>query len=194
MLLAIFAASLVWLPAVGLLSLLALPVAGIFRMAVLIQRGASVGFADFWTGMRRFAVPAMMLGLAATLVAVVLAANIVIGLSAGDILGGVFATLALYGLVGLAMYLLAAWPIVVDPVREELSLRSRLRLAFYVCVTRAGRMIGLTLVLGVVVAFSTVLFAALLTITIAYVALVASRYVLPAADRLEGRPTVPVVS
>jgi hypothetical protein len=41
--------------------------------------------------------------------------------------------------------------------------------------------------LGLIVAISTVGFAALLTISVSYVALVAARYVLPAADRLAAR-------
>jgi len=188
------AATLVWLPAIALAALLGLPVAGLFRMAALIQRGASVAFSDFWTGMRRFALPALALGVASTFAGVAFAANIAIGLTTGGIVGGAFAMLAVYAELGLAIYLLAAWPILVDPVRETEPVRARLRLAFYVAVTRTGRMLALTLVVIATLALSTVLFAALLTISIAFVALVATRYVLPAADRLENRATVPLAN
>jgi hypothetical protein len=188
----ILGATLVWLPSIALLTVLALPVAGMFRMAVLIQRGASVALADFWTGMRRFAVPALALGFASTFAAIVFTSNIAIGIATPGIAGGIFAMFAAYADIGLAMYLLAAWPILVDPVRETEPISRRLRVAFYVVVTRAGRMLALTLVVGLLVAVSTILFAALFTITLAYISLVATHYVLPAADRLEGRATVPL--
>jgi hypothetical protein len=50
-------------------------------------------------------------------------------------------------------------------------------------------MFALTAVIVAVLAISTVFFAALFSISVAYVSLVATRYVLPAADRLEGRAT-----
>jgi hypothetical protein len=194
LLLLILAATLQFLPALLLIAVLALPVAGMFRMAALLTRGAPMGFADFITGMRRFAAPALTLGILSTAVGLVLTANIAFGLSEGSIIGGIFAVLALYAELALALYLVAAWPILVDPVRETMSFRDRLRLAFYVVATRVVRMLGLTLVILVILIVSTVLFAALVTISVAYISLVATRYVLPAADRLEGRPTVPMAS
>lgn len=189
-LLGVMAAALTWLPAILLLVVLALPVAGIFRMAALLTRGAPVGFGDFITGVRRFAIPALALGLASLVVGAILTANIGLGLAQGTIVGGVFAVLALYADVALAIYLVAAWPILVDPVHETMTVRGRLRLAFLVLATRSGRMLGLTLVILAIAIVSTVLFAALVTISIAYISLVAAHYVLPAADRIEGRPTL----
>ena len=191
LLLVIAAATLAWLPAILLICLLALPAAGIYRMAALVTRGAPISFGDFLTGMRRFAGPALTLGVASMVVGLVLTANIGLGLAQGTLAGGVFAVLALYADLGLAIYLVAAWPIIVDPVRETMSLRGRLRLAFYVVASRFGRLLGLTLVVLVILLVSTVLFAALVTISVAYVSLVGTRYVLPAADRFEGRPTLP---
>jgi hypothetical protein len=190
LLIVVVLSALAWLPAIALVALLAVPVAGIYRMAALTTRGASVGFGDFVTGMRRFALPALTLGAASTFVGAAFTINIGLGLSRGDILGGVFAVLALYADVALAMYLVVAWPILVDPVREAMTFREHLRLAFLVAVTRIGRLLGLTLVILLILLVSAVLFAALVTISVAYVSLVASRYVLPAADRFEGRPTV----
>ena len=45
------------------------------------------------------------------------------------------------------------------------------------------RMLGLTLVILAILIVSTVLFAALVTISVAYISLVATHFVLPAADR-----------
>ena len=192
LLLAIAAATLAWLPAILLTSLLALPAAGLYRMAALITRGAPVGFRDFITGMRRFAGPALLLGIASVVVGAVFTANIGLGMAQGTLAGGVFAVLALYADLALAIYLVAAWPIVVDPVRETMSFRGRLQLAFYVVVSKFGRLLGLTLILLAILLVSAILFAALVTISIAYISLVGTRYVLPAADRLEGRPTMPL--
>jgi hypothetical protein len=163
-----------------------------FRMAALATREAAVGFSDFLAGMRQFGVPALALGVASTVVFAIFTANIALGLSQGSIAGGVFALLALYADVALATYLVTAWPILVDPLHETVTVRARLRLAFYVLVTRLGRMLGLTIVILAILTVSTILFAALLTISVAYVSLVGSRYVLPAADRFEGRATVPI--
>ena len=49
------------------------------------------------------------------------------------------------------------------------------------------RFMGLALVLGVILALSTVAFAVLMTVGISFTALVATRYVLAAADRFEAR-------
>src|SRR6266542_209552 len=142
-----------WLPFLVLLAVLAVPFAGIVRMAAGVARGAGTSFSDFTTGMRRFLWPALATGAVATL-------------------------------------LVAFWPILVDPLREELPVRRRLWLALLVNLARPVRMFFLTALLTALLVASTVLFAAVVTVSVAYVSLVAARYVLPAADRLEGRPTV----
>jgi hypothetical protein len=180
----------VWLPALSLLALLAVPVAGLHRMAAMIERGGGTSFSDFVIGMRRFFWPALAAGIIATLLAIVFTANVILGLQLGGVLGWLFSAFALYGDIGLAMVLVAFWPILVDPLREELPIRRRLWLAVLVSLARPGRMFVLTLLIAAVLIASTVLFAAIVTVSVAYVSLVGARYVLPAADRLEGRPTV----
>jgi len=66
-----------------------------------------------------------------------------------------------------------------------MRLRDRLRIAAALLLARPLRFAGLALVMAVVVAVSVVLTAAILTISVAFVALVACRSVYPAADRLE---------
>jgi hypothetical protein len=180
----------VWLPALVLLALLAVPVAGLHRMAAMIERGGGTSFSDFVIGMRRFFWPALAAGIVAMLLAMVFTANVILGLQLGGVLGWLFSAFALYGDIGLAMVLVAFWPILVDPLREELPIRRRLWLAVLVNLARPGRMFALTLLIAAVLIASTVLFAAIVTVSVAYVSLVGARYVLPAADRLEGRPTV----
>jgi uncharacterized membrane protein YesL len=182
-------ATAIWVPAAVLASLLALPVAGIHRMAALVQREQPASFSDFLDGMRTYAGSALLLGVSAVFLALVFTSNVFIGLDAGNVVGWTISAFALYGDIGLAMFLVAAWPIVVDPLRADVPLRARLKLAALVNLARPARMFVLTAVIGVILLISTVLFAALLTISVVFVSLVATRYVLPVADRLEGRRT-----
>jgi hypothetical protein len=184
---ALLVVAAVWLPGFALTPLLVIPMVGISRMAALVVRGESVGFSDFAAGIVAHWRQALLVGAASTLLAAVFTTNIVIGLQAASPAGWLFGTLALYADIGLAMMLTAFWPILVDPSRPGLPLRRRLRLAAMVNLWRPGRMAGLTILLVAVLAISAVLFAPLLTISVAYVSLVATRYVLPLADRLEGR-------
>ncbi|HWH36398.1 MAG TPA: hypothetical protein VNT28_01300, partial [Candidatus Limnocylindrales bacterium] len=159
-------------------------------LAARIVRGEGATFSDFLAGMRRHAGAAVGLGVAATMLALVFTVNVWVGLEVGGVPGWVLSALALYGNVGLAMFLVAAWPLLVDPLRAELPLRRRLWLAALVNFARPGRMLALTFLIGALILISVFLFAALLTVSVAYVSLVGTRYVLPAADRLEGRATV----
>ncbi|MDP8904151.1 MAG: hypothetical protein M3N29_02330 [Chloroflexota bacterium] len=191
LLLVVFTASAIWLPLILLASTLAVPVAGMARMAVLIQRERGASFSDFFNGIRHWGLPAFAVGLATTVLALIFTVNIFIGLDMGGLLGMVFSGFALYGDIGLAMFLVAFWPILVDPLRQELPLRRRVWLAVVINVARPGRMFALTFVLVALLVVSTVFLAALLTISVAYASLVSTRYVLPAIDRLEGRPSAP---
>ena len=64
---------------------------------------------------------------------------------------------------------------------------ARLRLAALLAFAHPVRLGALALVLLVILAASTVVFAALVTVSVALCAFIACRYVLPAADRLEAR-------
>jgi hypothetical protein len=102
-------------------------------------------------------------------------------------LGVALATLAAWGLLVAAAVAVAFWPLLVDPARADRPVRDRLRLAGLVVVAYPLRVAALVIVLAVVGLASFVAFAALVTISVAYSALVACRWVLPAADRLEAR-------
>ena len=188
---AILVAALIASPTslIGLVLLIALavPTAGIYRMAALIARGEPAGFSDFLAGMRTLGPAALLLGLGAAALAFVLTTNIFLGLGANNPLGWLMSALALWGLVGLVMLLTTVWPLLADPRREHVGLRARLTLAGLVVIGRPGRVLALTAVVLVVLAVSTVLFALLAMVSVAYVALVSSRYVLPLADNLEAR-------
>lgn len=168
-----------------LLPVLALPTAGIYRVAALIVRGRSVSFADAFGAWRSHGAAALVLGLGFALGGAVLATNLATGLAGADTPGLILATAAFWGLVALSLLALTVWPLLVDPARDGEPVRGRLRLAGLLVLAHPGRMLLLGLVLAVVLALSAVAVVALLTIGVAFTALVACRYVLPASDRLE---------
>lgn len=174
-------------PAALVLSpLLALPTAWIFRMAALIGRDQP---ATFWDGLAawRSALPVLLLGIALAGCGAVFLSNIVIGIVSGTFLGWAIATMAFWGLVAEWLLAWTIWPLLFDPARADHPLRARLRLAALLVLAHPRRIGGLGLVLLAVFVISTIAFIALLTVSVAFSAIVAARYVLPAADRLEAR-------
>ncbi|MFN8631084.1 MAG: hypothetical protein U0838_12455 [Chloroflexota bacterium] len=169
------------------LPLLALPQAGLARMAALIVRGETVALSDGFGAWPRFLVPALALGAAILAAAALLSFNLVTGLLDGGIVTVAVATLAAWGLVVLAAFGVAAWPLLADPAREDQPARERLRIAALLVVAHPVRAIALAVLVVVFLAVSTLAFAALLTVSVAFATQVAARYVLPAADRLEAR-------
>lgn len=174
-------------PAVALTGVLAIPLVGLHRMAALIARGEPAVFSDFFGGMRRYGMTALAIGSAATLLAIVLVMNTLMGFETGGPLGWFLGVSALYGLAGLTIYLVALWPILVDPGHETASVRRRLALAGVVVIGRPMRSIGLAAVVVALLGLSVVLFAAIVLVSVAYTSLVAARLVLPTVDELEAR-------
>ena len=172
---------------VVILVLLAVPLVGLHRMAALIAREEPATFSDFVGGMRRYAAPALATAAGATILAIVFTTNIYVGLEAGGPVGWFIGAMALWGDVALAMLLVTFWPVLTDPRHDGLSLRRQLVLAGLVVIGRPGRVAALTLVVTVILIVSTVLFAAILLVSVAYVSLVSARYVLPMLDALEAR-------
>lgn len=113
-----------------------------------------------------------------------------LGLQIGGIFGLVMAIVAFYS--GLAMWVLAwtIWPIVTDPERLTEPVRSGVRLAALLVLAHPIRLGLMALVLAAITLASTILAAAIIIFAAAYVALVAAHFVLPSADRLEGRETM----
>jgi hypothetical protein len=174
-------------PLIVLGPLAALPVAGIFRIATRIVRGESVSFWDGIAAWRSELVPSLALGAALLGVTIVFGFNVISGILADSLPGWAFATLAFWGLVGTWLYAWVAWPLLLDPARVNEPTRERLRLAALLVLAHPVRVVGLGLVLAVLIVVSAVAVVALVTVSVAFAALVATRYVLPAADRLEAR-------
>ncbi|HET7026351.1 MAG TPA: hypothetical protein VFI28_01530 [Candidatus Limnocylindrales bacterium] len=178
--------------AIVALPLLALPTVGLFRLAALIARDEPAALGDAFAAWRRFGGAALVIGTAAVVALVVFSANVVTGVASGGVLGWGLATLAGWGLAMTGLVLLAAWPLLVDPWRAELGLRARLRLGALMVLASPGRLVTLGLLCAIILAVSTVAFAALVMVSVAFVAMLASMVVLPAADRLEARLGGPV--
>jgi hypothetical protein len=190
----LFFLTIIPLAALIVLVLLALPVAGIFRIAALIVRSQPVAFSDALAAWRAFLRPALVAGVTLSAITIVLVTNVVIGFSSGEPIGWAFATAAGWGLLATWSVALPLWPLLVDPLRDGMPQLERVRLAVTVVFVRPGSFALLMLLVAVLVATSIVLFAALLTVSVAFVALLAARYTLPTADRIEGRETQLVVS
>lgn len=164
---------------------LALPLAGLFRLGAMATRRRDVNLSDALDPARTGALPILAAGAAFALATIVLTTNIVAGLISGGVLAWVIATAAFWGLTVTLALGFAFWPLAVDPERAAVPWRSRGRLAMLLVLAHPGRLAALSLALLLVLAVSTVAFAALVTVSVGFVALVACRYVLPAADRLE---------
>jgi uncharacterized membrane protein YesL len=176
-------------PVMGLLltPLLAIPASGVFRLAALIARNEPPDFSDVTDAWRQLAPLSLAVGVALTLAGVVLGFDLLGAIGSNNAFAWAFATMAGWGLLAVGSYSLVAWPLLVDPRRESRSIRDRLRLAGLLLVAFPVRMLSMAVIIGVVLLLSTIAFAALLSVSLAYVALVSCRYVLPAADRLEAR-------
>jgi hypothetical protein len=163
-----------------------MPTAGVFRVAARIVRGEpGVGLRDVAWPYRQGRGRWLVVGVAVVAAGIMLGTNVLVGLIGGEPAGWAIATLAGWGLVVVWCGALVAWPLLVDPTRAATPLGALLRLVGALLLAHPLRFAGLGLSMAVVTAFSIVLAAAILTVSVAFVALVACRSVYPAADRLE---------
>ena len=195
------AANLVWTAAVALLwigflaappvallaPLIAFPTASLFRIAGLVHRGE---LASFWDGLavwRTEAAPILLLGVAIAGCMAVFLVNLWVGIISGSPIGWSLATLAAWGVAVTWLFAWTAWPVLLDPRRADRPVRDRIRIAGLLVIAFPLRFAALGLALAAILLASTLATIALATIGVAFSALVATRYVLPAADRLESQ-------
>jgi hypothetical protein len=179
-----------WLPpalALVIAPLVCLPLVGIARLAAQIVRGDDVVLSDITTAMRSHGLSALTAGVVFELATLVAATNVVAGVAGGGAIGWAFAVLAGWGLAALWVVGLAFWPLLVDPARDAMPVAARARLAGLVVLAHPARFASLGASVAVVTIVSAVAFAALLSVSVAFIALVASRVTLPSADQLEAR-------
>ena len=176
-----------------LVGLLALPTAAVFRTAADIVRADTVaGRHELRWAVGRAAGRLLIGGVGFVLAGIVCAWNIGVGLANGGAPGWAFATLAAWGLVTLWCAALVFWPVVTDPLRPERPLRDDIAIVAQVLLTEPRRVAGLAVTAAVVVVLSVVLTVAVLTLSVAFVALFACRSVYPILDRMQARSVAPV--
>jgi len=172
-------------PAVLVLTgVLGLPTLALFRVAGGIVRGGSV---EVWDGVRearRRPLAAIGGALVAALVALVLVVNVLLGLVNPGIVGWTLFTMAVWGLFVLWTGALAFWALLADPGRHR-GVRAATRLAALLLVAHPVRLGAFGLLAGVLAIVSSVMILPILTISVAFIALLACHFVLPAGDRLE---------
>jgi hypothetical protein len=184
----LYLVAIAWWPVALVLSpVLALPYVGMNRLGGLIVRGEEVSFSDGVRAWREVGVAALLVGALAVLGSGIMLANLIGGLQSGDLLGVAFATAAAWGLIIGWVWLCAWWPIVADPRRRAYGLIGTAKVAAYLVIAHPVRLAALGLLLLVLDVASTLAFAALVTVSLSFGAVVACRYVLPAADRMEAR-------
>lgn len=177
--------AILWPPLVAALAGLAIPTAGLMRMAGVAVRGGDPRFADFVAGSRERVVEAALVGAAALVVLTICVLLITQGSVRGDETGVAISAIGVLVLIPSAVLLVAAWPLLTDPAAPDRPLAATVRLALRVALVRPASLIGLTLALTSVTAFFAALTVLLLIVGVAYVCLVAAHFVLPWADVLE---------
>ncbi len=186
-LLAVLFLAMLWTPFLALLVLLAAPLVGLHAMAARLVRDEPANLDDFVAGTRRHGLHAAVVAAIAAVLGAVLVTNVFTGFAADGPLGWFLGATAIYGLIALTMYLVALWPVLADPNRADMSLRRKLQVAGLILIGRPVRLLLVTLVVVVILAVSTVMLAGIVLFGVAFTSIVATRWVLPAADELESR-------
>lgn len=168
--------------------LLLVPIAaGIMRMANRYVRHGSAEFADFLLGARRRLWQNLGLALAQLALMTIAVADVFIGLRMENVVGPVLAVASAYGFIAIWVVAVTTWPLVLDPQRDGEPLRAKLRTGAVLPLVNPLGVIPLAALIGAFLVLSTILVAAVLTFGVALAWLVAAHYVLPLADRWEGR-------
>lgn len=162
-------------------------------MGTTLVRRRRLYWSDGIDAMRGRFWPLLGIGIAQLLLSLVAIADVLIGLQLSGLLGPIVVIGGVYTLAAIWVLAVTTWPLLLDPERAGDGVRRTVRLGLLLALAHPVRLGGLALLLAAFLVASTVLAAALVTISGALTMLVAAHYVLPAADRLEGRATVEVV-
>ena len=151
-----------------LLFVLAVPAAGIMRMAAQVERIGHTDLDEF-TGVLRRPWRVLVLGLLQFALTALLVADIAIGVAWGSWPGTLLLVTAVYGIVVFWCFAVVAWPIVLDPERDGEPVRARLRLALVVLLVHPFRIGGVAILAGIVLGVATFLVAPILTFAVSLV-------------------------
>ena len=175
----------------GLVALVALVplTAALAGMATRLVRERSIVMSDAWDAVRTSFWAHTGIGVAQIVIAIVVYVDLLLGIQLGGVLGLMLAVIAFETAIALWLLAVSTWPILLDPVRAGEPTRSKLRLGALLLLAHPVRVGGMAIGIAIFLAVSTILAAAIVTVSGAYAFLVAAHWVLPAADRLEGRAT-----
>jgi len=189
---AVLTAFLLTRSVLGLLALLVMVplTAGLMGMATALVRERTVVMSDFARSIRPRFWRLLALGIAQFALSAIAAFDLLLGFQFGGVVGVLMAVVAFYTLLALWVLAWTIWPIVTDPERLAEPVRSGIRLGALLVLAHPIRLGLMALVLAAITVVSTILAAAIITFAAAYLALVAAHFVLPSADRLEGRETM----
>ena len=162
---------------------------GLMGMATTLTRHGRLFWSDWTDAIRRRFVAHTALGVAQLVLAAIAIVDVLVGIRIPGLLGPIVAVVGAYSLAAIWVLSMTSWPLLLDPLRSDDGIVRTLRLGAVLAIAHPLRIGALALVIAVLMAASVVLAAALVTVSGAYAALVLARYVLPAADRLEGRAT-----
>lgn len=175
-------------PAIVFLPLLAVPTAGVFRVAGrIIRETGSVTLEDALDAWRADVRRTVAVGAAFAVAWIILALNLAIGTGLASVLGWAIAIMSAWVLVGSWLLFWTLWPILTDPGRTQQPVRRQLRLAALLVLADPLRIGLVALANGVLLVVSAITIVPLVTVAIAVSALIAGHVVLPAADQLEAR-------
>ena len=123
-----------------LVPLLALPLAGLARMAGLATRREAVHVTDALDPLRRRLWPVVVSAIGFTVAAVILGVNVVTGLAVSGLVGAALATASAWGLVVLAGAAVTWWPLLTDPAHDAVPARNIARLCALLLLAHPLRM------------------------------------------------------
>ena len=163
---------------------------GLMGTATRLVRERTIVLSDFVATIRHRFWSHLGVGLAQVVILVVAFVDLLIGLQLGGVPGLILVVVAVDTAIAIWLLAVSTWPILLDPLRAGDPLRARLRLGALLLVAHPVRIGGMAVGLAIFLAVSTILAAALVTVSGAYAFLLAAHWILPAADRLEGRATL----
>lgn len=184
-----FALSRSLLGLLGLLAMVPLTI-GLMGMATTLVRERTVVMTDIVRAVRGRFWKLLGLGLAEFGLIGVAGFDLFLGIQVGGIVGLVLSVAAFYSILALWVLALTVWPIVLDPERRSEPMLSAVRLGALLALAHPVRVGLMAAVAAIIALVSMILAAAIISFAAAYIALVVAHFVLPSADRLEGRPTL----
>jgi hypothetical protein len=176
----------VYPPAYALGLLLVPLTCGLARMAGHAARDHSVKLRHFRDGMRHRFWLHLALGVGQYLLLVVALVNVGVGMGGESLLFALVAIVSGYVALATGVVAAAAWPLLLDPQRPTMPWSAAIRLALAVIVKHPLGLVAVALIEAALIAAGaqTVVLGVFLP---SYGTLLAAHYVLPLADRLEGR-------